>query len=120
MIVRRSALLALLAAAAALAAAGLLVPGETGAVLGVASMGCACFGAGASAALAAWGRDVRRLASGEVRPGALAGSPAERAYMLGRISMLSDQLDVRIAAMAIARAAEGAKGGECDGAADGE
>lgn len=120
MIMRRSALLALLAAAAALVVAGLLVPGEAGAVLGLAGMACACFGAGASAALAAWARDARRLASGKVRPGALAGSPAECAYMLGRISMLRDQLDAHIAAAAIARAAGGAKGGEGDGAADGE
>lgn len=120
MIVRKSALLALLAASAVLVVAGVLVPGEAGAVLGLAGMACACFGAGASAALAAWGRDVRRLASGEVRAGALTGSPAERAYMLGRISMLRDQLVAPIAAAAIARAAEGAKGGEGDGAADGE
>lgn len=120
MIMRRSALLALLAAAAALAAAGLLVPGEAGAVLGLAGMACACFGAGASAALAAWGRDMRRLASGEVRAGALTGSPAERAYMLGRISMLRDQLAVQLAGEAMVRAAVRGKGAEGDGVSDGE
>lgn len=120
MIMRRSALLALLAAAAALAVAGLLVPGEAGAALGIAGMACACFGAGASAALAAWGRDVRRLASGEARAWELAGSPAADAYMLGRLSALRDLLDARTAAAEIARAAGGAKGGDGDGAADGE
>lgn len=80
MIMRRSALLALLAAAAALVVAGLLVPGEAGAVLGLAGMACACFGAGASAALAAWARDAYRLASGKVRPGALAAPRGVRVH----------------------------------------